>query len=75
MQETNAKDTKGFFIYSPFRNPKYFFRVYKDDGTFLDYALRCEELEVKIDSDAYSFYDKGDGKITLDYSSKILDNN
>ena len=70
MKETNAKGIKGFILYSPFKE-KYFFRVYKEDGTFLDYDLNCEELAVTIDSDFYSLYDI-DGKLKLDFSSEVL---
>lgn len=72
MKETNAKGTKGFILYSPFGGKgRYFFRIYKEDGTFEDYDLRCEELEITIDSDFYSLYDS-DGNKFLDFSSEVL---
>jgi len=71
MSETNAKGVKGFILYSPFKEKHYFFRVYKEDGYFLDYDLNCEELAITIDSDFYSLYDI-DGKLKLDFSSEVL---
>lgn len=73
MNEKNAKGVKGFILYSPFGRDeeRYFFRIYKEDGTFEDYDLKCEELEVNIDSDFYSLYES-DGKKFLDFSSEAL---
>ena len=72
MNEKNAKGVKGFILYSPFGGKeRYFFRIYKEDGTFEDYDLRCEELEVTIGSDFYSLYNLNGNKF-LDFSSKVL---
>lgn len=72
MNEKTAKGTKGFILYSPFGDKeRYFFRIYKEDGTFEDYDLKCEELEVTIESDFYSLYDM-EGKKFLDFSSEVL---
>lgn len=72
MAEASAKGVKGFILYSPFGGKeRYFFRIYKEDGTFEDYDLRCEELEVTIDSNFYSLYDM-EGKKFLDFSSEAL---
>jgi hypothetical protein len=73
MVETSAKGVKGFILYSPFGRDeeRYFFRIYKEDGTFEDYDLKCEELEITIESSFYSLYNL-DGKKFLDFSSEAL---
>lgn len=50
----------------------FFFRVYSDDHSFIDYALRHDDLRVTIASDAMaSFYDIGDERV-LDHSPEVL---
>jgi hypothetical protein len=50
----------------------YFFRVYGPDHTFVDYALRHDDLEVTISEDELaSFYRIGEDNI-LDYSPRVL---
>lgn len=71
MKETSAKNTKGYILYSPFRENKYFFRVYQEDGKYKDYDLNIEELEIEILSEHASFYEEN-GKNKLDFSSKVL---
>jgi hypothetical protein len=39
MVEINAKGVKSFIYSSPLGEEKYFFRIYKEDGTFEDYDL------------------------------------
>jgi len=65
MQEINAKGTVGFLMRSP--KDDVYFRVY-ENGKFTDYELMCEELEVEIKSDYFSFYIK-DNMSFLDFSS------
>ncbi len=49
-----------------------FFRVYGEDGSFTDYALRHEDLRVTIASDAMaSFYVVGNEHV-LDHSPPVL---
>jgi len=69
MKEMNAKGVRGFLMYD-FKSDEYFFRVY-EQGTFTDYKIRAEELEVDIVSDYYSFY-ISDKEKTLDFSSKAV---
>lgn len=42
-----ADGVKGFLLYNPFIK-EYFFRIYNEDKTFVDYDLRTEEIEVQI---------------------------
>lgn len=73
MIEKKAKGTKGFLL-KGFKG-NHFFRIYKGSD-FTDYDLLCEELEVEILSDWYSFYEKEkEDKVDhnfLDWSSKAL---
>ena len=49
-----------------------FFRVYSEDGSFTDYAMRHDDLCVTIASDAMaSFYHVGDEPV-LDHSPEVL---
>jgi hypothetical protein len=51
---------------------KYFFRVKAGDGTFQDYDLRHDDLEVTISpNELASFYTIGDLKV-LDHASEVL---
>lgn len=55
-----------------FGTSEYFFRVYDDDGTFADYDLRHDDLNVTIDIDSFaSFYNAGDRGV-LDHSPSVL---
>lgn len=74
MTETSAKGKKGYLLYSPFGRKEhgYFFRIYNSDGTFTDYDINCEELEIEILCDWVAFYENENGKKTLDWSSKAL---
>ena len=50
----------------------WFFRVYRDDGSFTDYDMRHDELTVTISADAMaSFYHIGDERV-LDHSPQVL---
>lgn len=42
-----ADGAKGFLLYNPFLK-EYFFRIYNEDKTFVDYDLRTEEIEIQI---------------------------
>lgn len=66
VKEINAKGAVGFLLHSPLENKTYF-RVY-ENGDFKDYDIMCEELEVEIKSEFYSFYTKQKENI-LDFSS------
>lgn len=74
MKESPAKGKKGYLLYSPFGRKEhgYFFRIYNSDGTFTDYDINCEELEVEILCDSVAFYENENGKKTLDWSSRAL---
>jgi hypothetical protein len=74
MKEAPAKGKKGYLLYSPFvrKEHRYFFRIYNSDGTFTDYDIDCEELEVEILCDWVAFYENENGKKTLDWSSRAL---
>jgi len=70
--EKPAKNTKGYLLYSPFRKKDpYFFRIYNEDGSFTDYDLNIEELEIEIISEFASFYEEGENK-RIDWSSETL---
>lgn len=69
MTENKAAGVKGYILQG--LNKKHFFRVYKENGNFVDYDIHCEELEVEILSDWFSFYESKDKNI-LDWSSKAL---
>ena len=73
-KETLAIGTKGYILYSPF-SKSYFFRIYKENGEFIDYDIHCEELEVEITSSWVSFYENENGDKILDWSSKALGKN
>jgi hypothetical protein len=51
---------------------KEFFRVYESDGTFIDYDLNHDDLEVTISTEAQaSFYRNSRGNV-LDHSPEVL---
>jgi hypothetical protein len=56
-----AKGTKGFIMHGSDidGNPFYFFRVYNEDFTFVDYDILHYDLEVEIlESDAMLYQDE-----------------
>lgn len=69
MEIKKATDTTGFILDTL---DGYVFRVYHESGSFTDYKLLSNDLEVKIvDEDAFFYLnDKGDG--TLDYGPDTL---
>lgn len=79
--EIPAKGIKGFLLYNPSAEDKYFFRVYdaNDKSKFQDYELACEEIPVEITGDWVSLYnnekpDQRDAKRSwLGWASKIFD--
>jgi hypothetical protein len=74
-KEKIATKTKGYFLYSPFGEEKcgrYFFRTYNKDGSFIDYDIRAEEVEVQITSEWISLYKSDNNLNYLDWSSKTL---
>lgn len=75
MKEKPAKGVKGFIIRSNMDNlDLLYFRVYDPDDKrkWVDYEIAHSDLEVVIEDDTASFYDKGGHEGVLDYSSKIL---
>ncbi|HEU0203591.1 MAG TPA: hypothetical protein VFR86_24540 [Burkholderiaceae bacterium] len=65
-----AAGIKGFLLRGV--DGKYFFRVYRDAGEFIDYELRHDDLEVTVSVDALaSFYEIGERRI-LDHSPEVL---
>lgn len=70
MKEQPAKGTKGFILYSPITKD-YFFRVYREDKSFVDYKICTEEIEVEILSDDLSFKETPKG-LKLDWSEWVL---
>lgn len=72
MRETSANGAKGMILrtHAP---EKFFFRVYKGDGTFDDYHISHDDLSVTIDDDALaSFYEDENGEKFLDHSPQVL---
>lgn len=48
------------------------FRVYEENGSFIDYTLNHDDLPVTIDADSLSsFYSKGEDH-ALDHSPEVL---
>jgi len=76
MKEIQAEGVEGFLLYNPF-NKGYFFRVYNEDKSYVDYDLRAEDIQIKIIDRFTALYESdaedGDFKINmLDYNSKTL---
>lgn len=68
---TSAAGVRGVLCKSP-DGDGYFFRVYAEDHTFVDYELRHDDLTVTIAEDELaSFYRVGDKRI-LDHSPDVL---
>lgn len=78
MTEKPANKVRGFFLYSPFDEDQFFFRVYGEADpatgrkTFTDYKVCAEDVEVTIESGALSFYEIEHGENRLDWSSEYL---
>lgn len=74
MKETNAKDIKGFLLYSPVHK-SHFFRVYNktNPSTFKDYRITAEDIEIQLLSkfNALIEYEDSRGNL-LDYSSDVV---
>jgi len=71
VEISSASGTRGFLCRSAV-DGSCFFRVYETDGSFTDYHLRHDDLEVTISPDAMaSFYRIGDDHI-LDHSPEVL---
>ena len=69
MVPDKIQNLRGFLCKSFEDN--FFFRTYKEDGSFVDYEICHSDLEIQIlDKDAY-IYNK-DGKSFIDYSPKTL---
>lgn len=69
MNEIPAKGQRGFLLYNPFDH-KYFFRVYAEDRSFVDYDLCVEDLEIEILDKFTSLY-KGPERNRLDYNVTV----
>lgn len=51
---------------------RHMFRVYNNNGTFIDYEIRHSDLQVVIDDEDAEFYITKDGNCVLDHSRKTL---
>ena len=72
MNITLANDTEGCLItVLTGSSPKIMFRVYADDGTFVDYDIMHSDLFVRITDSDSAFYEK-DGKVWLDHAPETL---
>jgi hypothetical protein len=72
ISKISAKGQKGILIDSFDGN--YYFRVYKEDGSFKDYLVRHCDLEITLHDDDATFYEYADGTLTLDHSYEISEN-
>ena len=69
MKPTKIEKLKGILCKSI--DGEFFLRTYNEDGTFNDYGIRHNDLEIQIlDDDAY-IYEK-DGDLYINYSPKTL---
>ena len=69
MMSEKIQNLRGFLCKSFEDN--FFFRTYKEDGSFFDYEIRHSDLEIQIlDKDAHIY--TRDGKYFIDYSPKTL---
>ena len=69
MMPKKIQNLRGFLCKSFEDN--FFFRTYKEDGSFVDYEICHSDLEIQIlDKDAYIY--TRDGKSYIDYSPKTL---
>jgi len=68
MSEKAAFGTKGFIMRS---QDSYFFRVYKENGDFVDYDIMHYDMEVMILEDSAVFVERN-GDNYIDYSAKVL---
>jgi hypothetical protein len=72
INEKPVFGVRGFFLYSPI-SQKYFFRVYYLDGKFIDYDIRCEEIEIELIGEWNSLYHNTEtDEHYIDWSSKAL---
>lgn len=70
-KETPAAGVRGVLCRSAVSD-EYFFRVYEKDGSFTDYDLRHNDLNIIIEADALaSFYQMG-SDVVLDHSPEVL---
>ena len=72
LRETSASSVKEMLLRT--NSPeKFFFRVYRGDGTFDDYRVLHDDLSVTIDDDALaSFYENEPGDKFLNHSPNVL---
>jgi len=72
LQETSANGAKGMLLRT--NSPeKFFFRVYRGDGTFDDYQIQHDDLSVMIDENALaSFYENEASDKFLDHSPNVF---
>ena len=70
-QARPADGTTGFICKDAI-NRKPFFRVYEPDGTFTDYALRHDDLEVTITHEALASFYKLKDRYVLDHNPEVL---
>lgn len=69
-EEKAAIGTKGFIMRST--NPgEHFFRVYDNDGGFIDYDIMHYDMEVQILEDSAVLVKTSDSNY-IDYSAKVL---
>jgi hypothetical protein len=70
VKTENAEGVKGILIHGV---DGYIFRVYSEDGSFVDYKIRHDDLPVTIDQDALaSFYFLDEETAILDHSPGVL---
>jgi hypothetical protein len=70
MKPISANGVTGHLLYTG-GPTKYVFRVYKDDGNFIDYDLHHSDLCVTITDEDAVFYSSDDSNI-LDHSPDTL---
>jgi hypothetical protein len=66
-----ANGTVGFICRSAV-DGSHFFRVYGVDGSFVDYAILHDDLEVTISTDAMASFYRIGGEHFLDHSPEVL---
>lgn len=70
MSEKAAVGTKGFIMRSGVDN-SFFFRVYKENGDFVDYDIMHYDMEVMILEDSAVLVERN-GDNYIDYSARVL---
>ena len=68
IKTTPAAGTKGILIRS--LGDKVYFRVYQENGDFVDYDIYHHDLSITIDDDGAVFCEQ-DGKHFIDYDSYL----